>query len=76
MIDPAPSAEPRLMYHQADLRQGMSGGPIWRWDKANRFLVAVQSSEDIAADGTPVRNIGVRITRDVLVKLKAMGWRV
>lgn len=75
VLDPAPAAEPRLLYHRADLRQGMSGGPIWRWDKTDRFLVAVQSSEDTAADGTPVRNVGVRITKDVLTRLKAWGWR-
>ena len=76
VIDPAPAAEPRLLYHRADLRHGQSGSPIWRWDKIHRYLVGIQSTETTAADGTPVRNSGVRITSDVLAQLKAWGWRV
>jgi V8-like Glu-specific endopeptidase len=75
VLDPAPAAEPRLVYHRADLKKGQSGSPIWRWDKIHRYLVGIQSTETTAADGSPVRNSGVRITADVLSQLKAWGWR-
>jgi V8-like Glu-specific endopeptidase len=74
VLDPAPAAEPRLIYHRADLRQGQSGSPIWRWDQVHRYLVGIQSTETTAG-GAPLRNSGVRITTDVLNQLKAWGWR-
>lgn len=77
VLDPEPAAEPRLIYHRADLRRGQSGSPIWRWDKLHRYLVGIQSTESTSTvDGTPVRNSGVRITSDVLNQLKTWGWRV
>lgn len=75
VLDPAPAAEPRLVYHRADLRQGQSGSPLWRWDKVHRYLVGIQSTETTSG-GAPLRNSGVRITSDVLSQLKAWGWRV
>ncbi|PWU11968.1 MAG: hypothetical protein C5B51_01755 [Terriglobia bacterium] len=73
IIDPMPAAEPKLFYHKADMREGQSGSPLWRWeaDTGNRFLVGINSGQDAG-----VRNFGVRITADVLNQLKKWGWTV
>ncbi len=81
VLDPKPSAEPRLIYHKADLIKGQSGAPLWRWDKpaGKRYLVGVQSTEthSIAANGTrtPLRNSAVRITSEVIKSLRDWGLK-
>jgi V8-like Glu-specific endopeptidase len=70
VIDPMPAGEPNLIYHQVDGRWGQSGCPIWRADGLHRYLVAVYTAEDPS-----VRNLGMRISADVLNSLKGWGWR-
>jgi V8-like Glu-specific endopeptidase len=76
VLNPAPAAQPRLLDHRADIRQGHSGSPVWRWepDKKLRCMVSVQSFEETSSAGTPLRNSGPRITSEVLAQLKKWGW--
>lgn len=74
--DPAPAAESRLLYHQADTKEGQSGGPIWRSDGPRRYLVGVESSSETTYGQYTLNNIGVRITDEVLIELRRLGWRV
>jgi hypothetical protein len=73
ILDPRPPQEHPLLYHRADIMVGMSGGPGWRWDKFNHYLVAVLTRAKLDTATTP-RNKGVRITNKVLDDLKKMGW--
>lgn len=79
VLDPDPKIRPGRFFHKADLTEGQSGAPVWRYDdKMNmRHLVGVQSREGkgIRADGTsePI-NIAVRVTREMIDTLRAWGW--
>lgn len=81
VIDPHPANEPGMIYHQADMKKGQSGAPLWRWEKktGRRFLVGIQSSEAnvVSADGTRtlVWNAAVLYTAGLMQNLKNWGWK-
>jgi hypothetical protein len=79
VLDPSPKIQPGRFFHKADLKEGQSGAPVWRYDdKMNlRHLAGVQSREGkgIRADGSsePI-NIAVTVTREMIDTLQAWGW--
>ena len=68
VTDAAPAAYPKLMYFDANIYDGHSGGPVWFYyaNNGRRNLIGIVAGyvEDAKA------NCGVRITKDVLREVK------
>jgi V8-like Glu-specific endopeptidase len=79
VLDASPKIQPGRFFHKADVAEGQSGAPVWRYNdkKDMRHLAGVQSRQGkgIRADGTsePI-NIAVLVTRKMIDTLQAWGW--